>query len=80
MQRLRAYSLTKGEFIMIFNMRPTNVPTLNAVVEEMEERFSPEDQEDIVNGITEVLGAFPPQEEEEGEGEGDAMETTEDGQ
>ncbi|KAK7751942.1 hypothetical protein SLS62_006085 [Diatrype stigma] len=77
-QRLRAYQLTKGELVMIFNLRPTNVPTLNAVVEEMEDRFSAEEQEDIVNGITEVLGAFPP---EEGEGEGveggDAMETTE---
>lgn len=64
---------------MILNLRPTSIPTLNAVVEEMEERFTAEEQEDIVNGIAEILGAFPPS-EEEGEGEGGAMETTEHGQ
>ncbi|RYO82307.1 hypothetical protein DL764_009630 [Monosporascus ibericus] len=75
LQRLRAYQITKGEFAMIFNMRPTNIPTLNAVIEDMEERFTQDEQEDIVNGIAEVLGSFPPPPEEDGEG--DAMQTTE---
>ena len=57
---------------MILNLRPTNVPTLNAVLEDMEDRFTPEQQEDIVAGISEVLGAFEPPPEE-----GGAMETTE---
>ncbi|RYP26216.1 hypothetical protein DL768_011781 [Monosporascus sp. mg162] len=75
LQRLRAYQITKGEFVMIFNMRPTNIPTLNAVIEDMEERFTQDEQEDIVNGIAEVLGSFPPPPEEDGEG--NAMQTTE---
>ncbi|RYP82113.1 hypothetical protein DL770_005677 [Monosporascus sp. CRB-9-2] len=75
LQRLRVYQISKGEFIMIFNMRPTNIPTLNAVIEDMEERFTQDEQEDIVNGIAEVLGSFPPPPEEDGEG--DAMQTTE---
>ena len=57
---------------MILNLRPTNVPTLNAVLEDMEVRFTPAQQEDIVAGIAEVLGAFDNAQEE-----GDAMETTE---
>ena len=69
-RRLRAYHLAKGELVMILNLRPTNVPTLNAVLEDMEDRFTPEQQEDIVAGVAEVLGAFEPQ-------DADAMETTE---
>lgn len=62
--------------IMIMNLRPVNVPMLNAVLEDMEERFTAEEQEDICNGIQEVLGSFPPKAQE---GDGDAMQTTEGG-
>lgn len=73
-RRLRPYHLAKGELVMILNLRPTNVPTLNAVLEDMEDRFTPEQQEDIVAGVAEVLGGF---EAQDGEGDGDAMQTTE---
>lgn len=61
---------------MILNLRPNNVPTLNTILEDMELRFTDDQQTDIVTIITEVLGQFPPAEDE---AEGDAMETTENG-
>jgi hypothetical protein len=77
LERLGPYEITKGEMIMILNLRPTNPVALNTVIEDMEVRFGQEQQEDISAGITEVLGQFP---EEEGaeEEQGDVMETTED--
>ncbi|KAK6084193.1 RNA polymerase III subunit C17 [Seiridium cupressi] len=77
LERLRSYEITKGEMIMILNLRPTNPVALNTVIEDMEVRFGQEQQEDISAGIAEVLGQFP---EEEGteEDQGDVMETTED--
>ena len=41
---------------MIMNLRPANAGNLNTVVEEMEDRFSDEQQEEIVAIIGEVLG------------------------
>ncbi|ORY55087.1 RNA polymerase III subunit C17 [Pseudomassariella vexata] len=75
LERLRKYEITKGEMIMIFNLRPTTIITLNTVIEDMEDRFTEEQQQDIVEGIVEVLGEFPPT--EEAEEEGDAMDMTE---
>ncbi|KAJ8124251.1 hypothetical protein O1611_g9389 [Lasiodiplodia mahajangana] len=75
LKRLRPYKISKGECIMVVNMRPTNTAALNTVIEDMENRFSEEKQEEILNIIIEVLGEFPPAEE----ADEDAMETTEDG-
>jgi hypothetical protein len=75
LQRLRAYEITKGEMIMILNLRPTNPVALNTVIEDMEDRFDQAAQEDIALGIGEVLGQFP---EDDGAEEGDdVMDTTE---
>ncbi|KAK7978527.1 hypothetical protein PG996_004576 [Apiospora saccharicola] len=76
LERLRPYEIQKGEMVMIMNLRPVNIPMLNAVLEDMEERFTAEEQEDIAAGVEEVLGKFPPKGQEE---EGDAMQTTENG-
>lgn len=43
---------------MILNLRPASVAALNTVIEEMSERFSDEQQEEMVNIILEVLGQF----------------------
>lgn len=51
---------------MILNLRPNNVVLLNAIIEEMGERFSEEQQEELVAIIIEVLGDFPPSEEADG--------------
>ncbi|KAH7040161.1 RNA polymerase II, partial [Microdochium trichocladiopsis] len=59
MERLRPYEITKGEFIMLINLRPTNIPSLNTVLEEMETRYTEAQQEDIVQGVLEILGQFP---------------------
>ncbi|KAK8039926.1 hypothetical protein PG993_008337 [Apiospora rasikravindrae] len=75
LKRLRPYEIQKGEMVMIMNLRPVNIPMLNAVLEDMEERFTAEEQEDIVAGVEEVLGKFPPKTQEEG----DVMQTTENG-
>lgn len=76
-KRLRQYQITKGEFIMLLNVRPSNVPILNTVIEDMEDRFSEEEQQQILEIVTELLGQFPPEAEEDQDG---VMETTEDGQ
>jgi hypothetical protein len=48
--------LTKGELLSILNLRPTSNALLSAAVEDLEERFSEEDQSRIVDLIGEVLG------------------------
>lgn len=58
LERLSPYELSKGEVVMILNLRPASVAALNTVIEEMSERFSDEQQEEMVNIILEVLGQF----------------------
>ncbi|KAI1498057.1 RNA polymerase III, subunit C17 [Biscogniauxia marginata] len=74
-QRLRPYGMSKGELAMIINMRPTSVANLNAVVEDMEERFGEDQQQEIVDIVIEILGQFPPPPKEDDQE--DAMQTTE---
>lgn len=62
--------LTKGEMLSILNLRPTSVAVLSAAIEDMEERFSEEEQNKIVDIIVEVLGRDEP----EAGGEGEEME------
>jgi hypothetical protein len=58
--KLHPYDLSKGEMIMIFNIRPVSIAALNTIIEDMEERFDEQQQVDIVTIIAEVLGQFPP--------------------
>ncbi|KAM0512404.1 hypothetical protein ACHAPE_008853 [Trichoderma viride] len=58
LERLSPYELSKGEVVMILNLRPASVAALNTVIEEMAERFNDEQQEEMVNIIMEVLGQF----------------------
>lgn len=67
LERLRPYDLTKAEVIMLFNHRPEAIATLNTVVEDLEERFSTEDQEALINIVVEVLGQSAPVEEQAAE-------------
>ncbi|RDL41258.1 DNA-directed RNA polymeras-like protein III subunit RPC9 [Venustampulla echinocandica] len=54
---LRPWDFTKGEIIMILNLRPTKPENLNTIIEEMEERFpSDTTQAEILKAITDVLG------------------------
>ncbi|KAL2069956.1 hypothetical protein VTL71DRAFT_14636 [Oculimacula yallundae] len=55
--RLRPFDFTKAEILMIMNLRPTKPESLNTIVEEMENRFSDEQQLQIVEIIREVLGS-----------------------
>lgn len=48
--------LAKGEVLMILNLRPSSVAVLSTVIEDMEERFSDEEQAAILEVITHVLG------------------------
>lgn len=57
-ERLRPYELSKGEVVMILNLRPASVAALNTIIEDMPERFSDEQQEDMVNSVAEILGQF----------------------
>ncbi|KAG9231056.1 DNA-directed RNA polymeras-like protein III subunit RPC9 [Amylocarpus encephaloides] len=57
LEGLRPWDFTKGEIIMILNLRPTKPENLNTIVEEMEERFpGDEDQLAILSVIEAVLG------------------------
>lgn len=48
--------LAKGEVLSILNLRPTNAALLAAVIEEVEERFTEEEQAKMIDIIIEVLG------------------------
>jgi hypothetical protein len=80
MERLREADLpgelTKGELLSILNLRPSSSALLSTAIEDMEERFTEEEQNRIVEIIGEVLGRPDPEEEEEeeegGEGDGEA--------
>lgn len=65
-ERLRDFDLTKGETIMILNIRPENVAILNCIVEDAESRFNEDQQTEMLAMIEEVLGPFPVK---EGQGE-----------
>jgi hypothetical protein len=52
--------LAKGEVLMILNLRPTSSAVLSTMVEDMEERFSEDEQNKILDIITEVLGQDDP--------------------
>ncbi|KAM4059219.1 RNA polymerase rpb4 domain-containing protein [Hirsutella rhossiliensis] len=58
LEGLRPYELSKGEVVMILNLRPADVVALNTVVEDMAERFTEEQQQEIVDVIAQVLGQF----------------------
>lgn len=67
--------LAKGEVLMILNLRPSSIAVLSTVIEDMEERFSDDEQNAILEVIASVLGRH-----ETANGEGStAMESVENG-
>ncbi|KAH8670441.1 RNA polymerase Rpb4-domain-containing protein [Tricladium varicosporioides] len=56
LKALRSWDITKGEMIMILNLRPTKPENLHVVVQQIEDRFSEEDQNRILKAISNVLG------------------------
>ncbi|KAF4637174.1 hypothetical protein G7Y89_g911 [Cudoniella acicularis] len=56
LEALRPWDLTKGEVIMIVNLRPTKLENLNVIIEQMDDRFPEEDQVRLLHVIAEVLG------------------------
>ena len=55
-KRLQPYNLAKSELLLIMNLRPANEGVLNTVLEEMGDRFSDEQQAEMVEIIGDVLG------------------------
>lgn len=53
-QRLKPFHLTKSEVLNIANHRPRNETVLDVLVEEMEERFSTEQQGEVLGIVREV--------------------------
>ncbi|PTB70021.1 hypothetical protein BBK36DRAFT_46860 [Trichoderma citrinoviride] len=74
LERLSPYELSKGEVVMILNLRPASVAALNTVIEEMAERFSDEQQEEMVAIISDVLGQFDAAQGNSNDDTGDAAE------
>ena len=58
-EKMHGYRLTKGELIMIINLRPSTMAQLWACIEEVEERFTEEKQQEMLDIIAQVLGSFP---------------------
>ena len=84
MQGLEPYGLTKSEILMICNLRPGEQTLLDCVVEECDERFSSEQQEEILRIVRDALGIKNEEEDAvagavEGEENGDAVEEERDG-
>ncbi len=48
--------LTKGEYLSILNIRPTNSALLSTAIEDLEERFTEDEQATMIDIIIEVLG------------------------
>lgn len=71
--RLDQYDLAKGETIMILNLRPENLAVLSTCIENLIDRYTDDQQAEMLAIIEEILGPFPPKdetpEEEEGDGE-----------
>jgi hypothetical protein len=66
--------------IMIINLRPSNAAVLSTCIEDMAERFTEEQQGEMLEIIAEVLGQFPSSEEAPEHGnEPDPMESVEGG-
>ena len=55
-ERTQSYNLTKSEVLMILNLKPTDLGLLDCIVEECDERFSGEQQEQLLQIIEEVFG------------------------
>ena len=56
MQRLKPFKLTKAEMLMIVNLRPSDPILLDCVVVDLEDRFTEEQQEEILTIIGSALG------------------------
>lgn len=59
MEQLQPYDISKGEMIMILNVRPTNAAVLSACIEDLPVRLTDDQQNELLGIITEVLGQFP---------------------
>ncbi|KAI9846666.1 MAG: hypothetical protein M1837_003721 [Sclerophora amabilis] len=85
---LQPFDLTKAELLMIINLRPSNLTILDTIIEEMDERFTEAEQEEILRLVGEVLGLdedseingnYEEEEEEVNEEMQDVVEATGDG-
>lgn len=57
LKELRHLEITKGEAIMMINLRPTKLENLSTIIEEMDNRFPGDEmQQEILEIITRVLG------------------------
>ncbi|KAB5582444.1 RNA polymerase Rpb4-domain-containing protein [Coniochaeta sp. 2T2.1] len=68
--------LAKGEVLMILNLRPSTIAVLSTVIEDMEDRFSDDEQAAILEVIADVLGRDESHADAGGE---EAMESVEGG-
>ncbi|KAM0665151.1 hypothetical protein MY8738_002409 [Beauveria namnaoensis] len=76
-ERLQPFELSKGEVVMILNLRPSSVAALNTVIEDMGERYTEDEQEQLVTIISEVLGQFDEPEPQEAADGDTTMQDTE---
>lgn len=53
---LYQYDIEKAEFLQIINLRPTTPPELDVIIEEMEDRFTEAQIEEMLAIVKEILG------------------------
>ncbi|PSR87032.1 RNA polymerase II [Coniella lustricola] len=63
--QLHNYELSKGEMIIILNVRPENLAVLSSCIEDFMTRFTEDQQNEMQAIIEQVLGPFPPKEHAE---------------
>ena len=51
--------LSKTEFVMILNLRPSDIPLLSTIIDKVDSRFTLEEQTKILELIERVLGTNP---------------------
>lgn len=56
MEALRQYGLTKPELIQIINLRPDNIGVLDTIIEEMDQRYTEDEQQEILAKVKRELG------------------------
>ena len=55
LQRLEPFHLSKAELIMILNLRPLNPVLLDAVIEELDQRLSSEQQSEMLKILEDTI-------------------------
>ena len=64
LSRLNKFRLTKAELMMILNLRPGDLNLLDAIIEECDDRYSEDQQQEMLQIVRAELGGGEPDDSE----------------